>query len=184
MTSPDPSGAGEDQYGTARKITRIMVVVSFAGPLFDIAREFATLDRTTSQVLKIIGGVATIIGVTGTIAQLHYYERIARRIPDPALSARARFLKKAMATCVIVKGVEEVAVALLAAPSSKIMTGPIATPVFIAMFVLSVGLIAGAALLVFTLIELQMVWRFNRRFGAQLRLARFNWKLAGAVPTP
>jgi hypothetical protein len=92
VTQPDPSGTGEDLYGTARKFTRIATTIGAIGLL---VRMSLALDLYTPDLLSYVQVALAIVALAvalGWAAQLRYIQFIALRIPDSHLSRRARFL--------------------------------------------------------------------------------------------
>ncbi|MDP9172882.1 MAG: hypothetical protein M3O30_03340 [Planctomycetota bacterium] len=167
VTTPDPSGVGEDQYGTARKVIRITLLIGIVNAVVHLAAKLSTLPPEITHLLAVIGGLAGIIGVVGLFAELQYYEKLAERIPDPALSSRAKYLKKyfpAFHGLTIVSGLLIVLFARKgAAPGGAFM-----------------GLgcffgIMGVAALIYAIMYLLMIERFSKRFKEQAILAREIW---------
>jgi hypothetical protein len=89
LTQPDPSGLGEERYGTARKIIRIALIVGIANQLLSMIIQVAPLDPGVYMMFAVLSALAGLVGVVGIFAQLIYLEKITRRIPDDRLSSRA-----------------------------------------------------------------------------------------------
>ena len=51
LTTPDPSGIGEDKYGTVRKIIRITLVIGIVNGLITLATSLTTLPPVRSQLV-------------------------------------------------------------------------------------------------------------------------------------
>jgi hypothetical protein len=96
ITEPDPSGIGENEYGTARKVIRITLLIQLASVPLNFAGEATVLPPVGRQLILVISGLLGICGIVGLIAQLQYFGKLAVRIPDPSLASRANFLKFAL----------------------------------------------------------------------------------------
>ena len=92
LTAPDPSGIGEDQYGTSRKIIRVTLLVGLGNNVLQLANNAIHPDEGLMMMFQLARGIAGIIGLVGQAAQLQYLSKLALRIPDLKLSRRARFL--------------------------------------------------------------------------------------------
>jgi hypothetical protein len=170
ITEPDPSGIGEDEYGTARKVIRVTLLIQLASFPLNFASQRTVLPPAQRQLIVAISGLMSIAGVVGLIAQLQYFGKLAGRIPDQGLASRANFLKVALSTCYgfliligIVAGLMVFARGV-AAPNSGIMIG----------FGCGAG-IFGLASLVFGIMYLFMIERFRGRFREQAVLAQQSW---------
>jgi len=98
LTCPDPSGIGEDQYGTIRRITRFAVVVGLIGGTLNIIAQSSRLPATLTLLLGIVVSVGTLVGWVGEFCKFWFMEKLCLRIPEQALARRARFLRWAMTT--------------------------------------------------------------------------------------
>jgi len=97
LTSPDPSGIGEDRHVTARKIVRFALLVGLLGECLQIVQTAATtLPSVATILLLLLAGLAGLVGVVGEIAKYFYLEKLADRIPNPKLAGQARFLRWAL----------------------------------------------------------------------------------------
>ena len=81
LTMPDPSGIGEDKYGTARKIIRITLVIGIVNTLIALVPTLTTLPPDLSQLVTLVGGIAALIGIVGMFAQLQYFEKLGDAFP-------------------------------------------------------------------------------------------------------
>jgi len=89
FTEPDPSGLGEERYGRARRLTRW----SFVGiTLVEIALEGARRSGLLSNVSPRLAGAQELAlvgaGILAIIVSLLYFERLAERVSDRAMSLR------------------------------------------------------------------------------------------------
>jgi hypothetical protein len=96
LTVPDPSGLGEDRYGTSRKVIRVTLLIGAAGQLVDLVEEGFSVDPSLHLMLRLVWGLAALTGLVGTFAELHYIAKLAARIPDETTVKRANFLKWAL----------------------------------------------------------------------------------------
>jgi len=99
LTSPDPSGLGEDKYGTSRRLIRITLLIGVVNQVLSVVERVEALPRAIGRVLSIVETLAAIAGLVGFIALLVYLGKLARRIPDPELTERAKFLGTAIGAC-------------------------------------------------------------------------------------
>jgi hypothetical protein len=173
ITTPDPSGVGEDKYGTVRKTIRVTLLIGAINTLIAMIVQFAPPPPMAAQMIFVIGEVAGIVGVVGLFAELQYYEKLADRIPDPRLSKRARFLKKWFPglSLVFFIGGNVMRLLIRNTPPNTIFFAfaPFLTLIEIAT------LIAG-------LVYLLMIGRFSKRFKEQALLAAQNWATHAADP--
>jgi hypothetical protein len=175
LTEPDPSGVGEDQYGTSRKIIRIALVLGVINQAMEIARQFAPIPAALQSTLTLVGFIFSLAGLVAIFAQLQYLKKLAMRIPDPQLAGRAHFLMYAIAISyglVIVFGI------LTGVMAGGGPGGPIA----------AVGCITGIAIiaiLVFAIMYLLMIERMGKRFAQEADAAEATWaRVDGAAGMP
>jgi hypothetical protein len=182
MTEPDPSGVGEDQYGTARRIIRFTTIVGIVQNVLSVAEPDVQYSRALTIAFGVASLAAGLIGVVGQFAELRYLQRLALRIPDERLSRRARFLFWAF-------GGSLVAVILLGGMAGiggflfvRLARGNPMTN-WIAAVVAGLGILAGIAviaMLVFGLMYLRLLHRLKRAFRQQAEYARLVWATAAA----
>ena len=167
ITEPDPSGLGEDQYGTSRKIIRVGVVCQAVGQVLD----FVQKDRMPPGATLLFTIAAVLLGIVALVAiyaQLQYLQKLALRIPDVKLSQRSGFLKLAIVISygtLIVSGI-----------GALLMGGGAGSVVF--------GLgaaLGGLALLVFSLMYLRLLGRMKKSFLEQVLVARATWDAAATA---
>jgi hypothetical protein len=185
LTAPDPSGIGEDQYGTSRKIIRFTLLVAIANNVLNI---FVQNERFTQEVrtgLVILGVIAAIIGVVGHIAQLQYLSKLALRIPDIDLSKRAHFLMWAVGIsygAVVLLGLISVLIITSAARTGQLRSG--VAGMGGAMGIGCFAGVAGLCLLVFGIMYLLMLEKFGRRLKEQVAYAKQTWAANAGPPRP
>ena len=172
LTVPDPSGVGEDSYGTPRKIIRFSLAVGLVNHLINIAIGVGPVAPVVLLALRSVSFAAAMVGLVGEFAQLYYLRRLALRIPDADLSERARFLMWAFGISYglfLVIGF----VGVLAAAAGG-GGGIYAFACF--------GGIVFIAVIVFAVMYLFMLARFGRQFKEQGALARQFWSGTGQNP--
>jgi hypothetical protein len=165
LTAPDPSGLGEDQYGKARKLIRVTLLIGLVNNAVSFAASMQGFYKEVTIVIQVIGLMAALVGLVGQFAQLYYLKHLALRVPDLKLSARANFLMYAIG---ITNGVMIVfgAVGAIGLAMGSTVAG------------VGGGCIAGLAalpLLVFWIMYIVMLERFGRSFKEQAELARQVW---------
>jgi hypothetical protein len=177
LTEPDPSGIGEDRYGTARRIIRVSLVVGLGNQLLNLVAEQARMSQELTIAVGAVALLAGIFGLVGQFALFRYLERLALRIPAPELSARARFLFWAyggsLAAIVVMGGVFALVIATTG-PSRADLAG-------ISMVFGCIMLIALISLLVFGIMFLILLGRLMLAFQANAKYARQVWSPHGAA---
>lgn len=164
LTAPDPSGIGEDQYGTVRKIIRISLAVGVLNAAISVIPNMITVPPGGLIFLQLLSFCAGIVSLVGTYAQLQYLEKLALRIPDPKLSGRAHFLKVALT--ISYSGI--VILSLMSTLLGRVATGPVA---ILGCF----SAICGLGVLVFGLMYIGLLERLGKRFKEQVKIARESW---------
>ena len=159
-TEPDPSGLGEDQYGTARRIIRIGAVASIAGTVLERAGGSAPSPEL-ALTLRMFGLALGVFGVVACFAQLQYMEKLAERIPDDKLSRRGRFLKWAL-TSTLACFVFIAIINVMRVPAVRAIAGVVALVVFLAF-------------VVFGLMYLRLLNNLKKKLHEQVALARATW---------
>ena len=91
LTTPDPSGIGEEDYGRPRNVARVLLLVS--GLSFPISSAIQLLD-VTGFVIIAWGLLSMLIAIAGYVALLIYISRFTRRLPDTKLGKTAQSLWK------------------------------------------------------------------------------------------
>lgn len=170
LTAPDPSGVGEDKYGTSRKIIRVALLVGLGNHVLNVANIAIHPDEGIAMMFQLAAIVASIIGLVGQAAQLQYISKLALRIPDMKLSARARFLMWAIA---IDYGIILVMTLITAAVVRGLGRGG-ASPVRLSGLGCFTG-VGGLGLLIFGVMYLLMLEKLGKRFKEQAVFARQNW---------
>jgi hypothetical protein len=168
LTRPDPSGLGEDQYGTVRKIIRVAQVVGLVQLFLANVTRVTTLDDVTMMAIQAVTIICHIVEAVGIFAECAYLERLARRIPDAQISARAHFLMWALGLTYGVFRLFSVALNLLGwRPVAGQAQGLFCFNGIIALFVL-----------IFFVMFLFMLEKMGKRFKEQALAARQTWAAA------
>jgi hypothetical protein len=178
LTAPDPSGLGEDQYGTSRQIIRYALLAGVVSQLLQLV-QMSTPTPDVRRVVLLISALASLCSVVGIFAMLNYLSKLALRIPDHAISDRARFLMYAIGWSYGLLIVIGVMVALAVAGGGPRPAAPGGAFVFLGC---AAGLL-GLALIVFGIMYLLMLEKLGRRLKEQVTLARQTWA-ASPAPAP
>jgi uncharacterized membrane protein len=173
ITSPDPSGIGEDVYGTSRKLIRITLSVGILNEFINVVSSAGILAPAVVLLLQLIGGVAALTGLVGQLAELNYLGKIARRIPDASIADRAKFLMIALGATIGIMTLIGIFGAFMIKGGAPTSGGLVGVGCFAA--------IVGIALLIFYVMYLFMLGNFASRVREQSDVARRTW--AGS-PSP
>ena len=166
LTTPDPSGIGEDRYGTARKVIRFSLGAAVLNDIINFEGQVA-VPPAVYMVLQVVGGLSAVAGLVGLFAQLHYLEKLATRLPSDALSDRSRRIKWGLSIAYAVG----ISFGLLATALSRRAGAP-------ASIALGGGCVAGLAMvaaLVYGIMYLFLLLNFGRALAEQTALALRNW---------
>ena len=166
MTSPDPTRVGEDLYATSRKLVRTALLIGIANKALQEGLAPLTLPGAVDLLLKIIDMLAQLAFLVGFLAYLRYLVKLALRIPDQALSKRARFLFLAFIITPLAGGLLMIVVGVILAGLTTGAWGGA---------VVCVGLIFPLAMLVLLLMALRLQHRVGKACREQARLARETW---------
>jgi len=178
LTAPDPSGIGEDAYGTVRKLIRITLIIRIVSDVAEFGEQSGSVPREMRSLLVVIGFVASISGVVGIVAMLNYLSKLAERIPDEYLAERAKFLMWAVGTCYGVFIAIGAIIAFAAASAARSGTGAVVGAM--AGFG-CIALIDGIALLIFMIRYLMFLGNLNTQLTEQSALAKHAWSAANAA---
>ena len=178
LTTPDPSGLGEDQYGTSRKLIRVTLLVQIFSSALTFAMSLTLFPPAVTRTVLVVSGLAGLVGVVGTFATLNYLGKLALRIPDHKLSDRAKLLMWGVG---IPLGLIILVSLMILLTASAGGLGTIGSG--FAAFGCVVGL-AGIALIVFGIMYLLFLEKLGKAFKAQARIARETWGAQPVVPLP
>lgn len=93
LTTPDPSGIGEEQRRNPRKIVRIASVIAGIGGIWNVVGTYLVPGALLWIVPLIVTAVTQLVGLVAEWYKYRVYEALANRVPDPTLAGRARFLR-------------------------------------------------------------------------------------------
>jgi hypothetical protein len=173
LTTPDPSGRGEDNYGKSRRFIRLTLLIAIGNHLLTLAQQALSLPPEARMLVQVIAGLAALVGVAGQFAMLNYLGKLALRIPDFAIADRARFLTYAL-------GISYGLFILLGVVIGLAMRAGGGPPSGFAAFGCILGLIA-IALIVFGIMYLFMLSKLGRRLSEQAAIARQTWAAAPPI---
>lgn len=175
LTEPDPSGLGEDQYGTARQIIRITLILAIINAVLNLGVEGVGALPPSAllayQGLSFLFGIASVVGL---FSQLQYLKKLAMRIPDPQIAARAHFLMYAL-------GISYASILVLVLMMELSMRGGQPGGRFMELGCM-ISIIA-IAMIVFLVMYLFMLIKIGRRMGENAAFAQQVWSSA-ATPAP
>ena len=197
LTEPDPSGVGEDQYGKARQIIRLALIVGLAQNVLTIVVQSGRLTPGMMIAFGAVAVAAGLVGLVGQFAMLRYLERLALRIPEPTYAKRARFLFWAYGgtmAAMLVFGGAALLVGVIAAQAGRGAGGGAAGagggPAGGAFgggamtWLAGLGCLAGLAFiafLVFGIMWMVLLYRLKLAFGEQARVAGQVWTAGEAA---
>ena len=164
LTEPDPSGIGEDRYGTQRKIIRVSLLVGIANILLSIAQQSIAMPPLAYTTLQFVAFASAVFGVVGLFALLSYLSKLATRIPDPKLSERASFLMYALG----ISYSAFIGMGLI----GQLLGGP-RSPAVAALSCFN--LVIGLLVLIFGIRYLVMLEKFGKAFKEQAALSEQIW---------
>jgi hypothetical protein len=168
LTTPDPTGLGEDRYGTARKLIRVTLAIGAAGQFLELVEKGFVVPPSVHLVFRIVIALANVSGLVGTFAELQYIAKLAARIPDERIAWRANFLKWSLLAMIGAFFVGAVCVGLLAGSG---------TGGFVCF-----GLFMLVALVALGVMYILMLDRLRRVLKEQAQFALQTWAGAAAAP--
>jgi hypothetical protein len=95
LSTPDPSGLGEETYGSARRMTRFASIVATAEMILRSVQQTLHLAPELDRILVLLIYAVAIIPIVGEVARWGYIAAIALRIPKDSLVETARWLRGA-----------------------------------------------------------------------------------------
>lgn len=208
ITEPDPSGVGEDLYGTYRRLIRVLLAVAIVDTAVTMSSPTTFLDSSQMLMVKSFRIVAGLAAVVGYFAQLQYFGKLAERIPDFSLVRRARFLRITLPSSYLVYTLGSAVLMIVIAtqrtaagrtlaafqaaatqraavaqagspvPPPVLPTGAMGSLIGAGCFMAIIGLV----FLVFAVMYVFLINGMRTRFNAQAVLATQAWAEAGMVP--
>jgi hypothetical protein len=174
FTQPDPSGLGEDQYGTPRKVIRVTLAIGVVQQVLSLIGVLAPLRTAAESALAMFATLLGLAAVVGLFAQLSYLEKITLRIPDHALSDRARFLKPTLGSTYCLALFLQLIQAASGGSNARAAGSQAA----------GCGqAIVGLAMLIFGIMYLLLLDKVRKQLGQQAFLARSTWAAQAHGPT-
>jgi FtsH-binding integral membrane protein len=172
VTEPDPSGLGEAQYATSRKLVRAALLVGLGHQVLEAISNTFVLPEWLRPTLVIIGIAAGLAGVVGEFAKFVYLEKLALRLPNDQLARRARVIRFGLgitlAALVVFAGIAAIAGPGTGPPATR---GPLVGLVCVAGLALLCFLIFGIMALIFYI-------RMRRALIEQTSISRQVWGAA------
>lgn len=169
MSSRDPSGLGEDQYGTSRRIIRLALLAGVCRELSLMVWRYIAHTKQTWILQTVVEGIFGLIWLIGFVATFIYLSKLARRIPDDDLASRSKGLMWAfgifLALCIVVPVLFR-----LASGSGASGIGGAAL----------LGCIVVIMAIVLCVMYVRMITQFSNAFCEQENFARASWA-AGAA---
>lgn len=162
LTSPDPSGLGEREYGAPRKLIRFAQIVGVLQMVLAIYFETGTFNDAVALAIRVVLVAGIVIAAVGIFAECYYLQNIALRIPDPDLSARAHFLTRTLGTIYALQQ-------LWTAYWQLIGVGGRAQPPGWPTIILNI------ATLIFFIMLLLLLEKMGKRFTREAGIARRTW---------
>jgi hypothetical protein len=165
ISTPDPGGLGEEQYGFWRKAVRAVAVIKaidWLAQRFAVAMAFSA--RTPSNVIPLDLLFTVGYGISAALlaAQLGYLRRLAARLPNIPLAALARFLFWTMTVSAFAPAVFRL-----------ILVHARAFTWFPALR-MTIGLIR-IAYTILTVLYLRLIVRWRRELKQEIEFARIRW---------
>jgi len=184
LTEPDPSGSGEDRYGTVRKIIRVTLLVSLAQGFFSALTQRSIAAPGLAAALGMGSVAMEFVGVVGDFATLSYLGRLAERIPDPALASRAQLLfwgyGSTRAVSVVARGASTLLGLFIPRGAAAGLPAAGTVGVYMGLGCLSLATLVG--MLVFGIMYLVFLYRLQVEFDRQAEYARMVWAGMEAGP--
>jgi hypothetical protein len=166
LTKPDPSGLGEDQYGTARRLIRISLAIWLIDLLLSYLIGRSTVSILVHEIVVAIDIAASVVFAVGLGAQFRYIEKISARLPDPQLSKQAHNLRNVYA----------IAYALMIIPRKSLAIVPINLPSGVRMAVECVSGLAALSVLTYFFRYFALMGSMTRRLSEETRASMLLWK--------
>jgi hypothetical protein len=173
ITTPDPGGLGEDQYGPWRRAVRLLVVLR--GIDWIAQRGITTLAMSSAAArngipLQFLFMISYLLSSALAVAEMGYLARLAARLPNVALTMLARTLMFLMPAVLVSTGAILFCVRL-----PKIPRGAL-SHLHVALGLAFLGNI------MITLIYLRLISRWRRELNGEIQVAKIRWANPTAIP--
>jgi len=171
LTIPDPSGLGEFQYGTARRIIRITLIIWVGETILSLAADSAAVPPTVHQAIRILDIATALAFAIGLGAQMRYLGKLCARLPDQKLTERALGLGTVYPVCyVLMQGSWHLSTIMgVFAPGRWTIFNTVMP------FLGCIGLVAALGSLICFLRYLRIMRDLMRRFGAEAAISDRLW---------
>ncbi len=92
LTTPEPTVIGKDPSQNDRLTVRVALAIGLVGSFIGLFMGDFSSARRSRTGTSLYVGLMLLTGLAGEAAKYKLYERLAMRIPNESLTARARFL--------------------------------------------------------------------------------------------
>jgi hypothetical protein len=175
VTSPDPSGIGEDRYVSDRRFVRLALLAGVLSQVLQLVKYAVDIPQELEVALIGFYVAAALVSLVGEFVKLRYFQKLALRIPELGLASQAKTLRWAMAfslgAVVLFSGI--MALLAVATPGGpRAIGGPL----------MAVGCVVGIAAIAYFVVGvmiLVLVYRLGKSFRLQAATARATWAEAG-----
>jgi hypothetical protein len=166
MTTPDPGGLGEEQYGIWRRAVRALVFIRAAEWIAQ--RLFTSFALTLAAPggglpLDLLAASSYLISAALSVAELAYLRGLAARLPNLSLRATARMLMFAMPAILIAMS------ALVVVTGLPKIGARAVSNLHIALGLILIGY------LVVTVFFLSLISRWQRELKGEIQAAKIRW---------
>jgi hypothetical protein len=96
LTTPDPSGLGEESYGTARRLARVAIFTALFNHILIYIQRVSAFPPVVNQSVDIIKSSLWCFSVVGVVATMEFIRGLMFRIPDDALADRAKSVRNGL----------------------------------------------------------------------------------------
>ena len=174
-TTPDPSGRGEDRYGTARRWVRLTAAAGAVHVVVNFAQRTMHFPPPAHLAITSAGQALSAVSVVGTVVTLQYLGKLAGRIPDATLARRAGQLRFGLGLPIGCMWLFEASVMIATLTGSRAALRGWPTGVL--------GLVA-ILLIVFGLAYLTFLGQLTNRLADQADAAERAWAAGQLAPSP
>lgn len=190
MTRPDPSGIGETRNLNARQVVRAAAIASLGGAVIQFVLTLPGVSLGSLGELAVVAALCGLATIVGEFAKLQYLQQLASRLPEENLVWRAGGLKWALAITyglLIAAGLVAAAAAFSLDFSGSPHLGNFGGSIGVAAAIAFLVIPAGIALLVITVMIIDLFYRTSQAIRAQIPLAKDAWRRSvqtGQVTAP
>ncbi|MBL8879188.1 MAG: hypothetical protein JNG88_08720 [Phycisphaerales bacterium] len=187
VTSPDPSGLGEESQFNARSIVRFVTGASFAVTVAVLLMSLISANPVMFMVIALLGFANSLMVVIAEWYKYKLYEYLASRIPDRMMISRARTIRWIGVIFLLIGVIAGVLGMVVLRPPAGGMA-PTMAGAGIALII--IGAVGGLGLLVYAVMGVFYLFRLRKGINEQLRMAEMIWstaplaRAAGSPPSP